>query len=480
VNRSRFREGKAGSVVAVAALLGTLAGPLGAQQPVEQVITLEDAVALALESNRELEAARLELAKAGGQVREAWGNVFPRVNVVTNYTRNVDVPVNFLPARFLDPSAPEGDLVALRFGTDNVWYNQLRFEQPLFQASAFLGVGAAARYEALQVEAYRGTRQHVATRVRIAYFDVLLAEEALRLTETSLSRVRQAFEETQALYRAGMVSEYDALRLEVEMRNLEPRVRQARSRSLAARRALAVELGLRDGESLRVNGSLAALTFGDATGEVVEGNASLLAFASRAIDAGDADELVARALRERSDLRQLALMRELRDTELKVERSEYLPRVALWGTQTLTAQQNGAPEWFGGQNASNRQIGIQVTMPIFSGLQRPARIQQIRATVQQVATQLRLAEVQAENHVRTLVDAVEEARERLEAQRLAIRQATRGWEIARAQNREGIGSQLQVNDAEGALRETEFNYAQAVYDYLVARARLDEATGAVD
>ncbi len=58
-------------------------------------------------------------------------------------------------------------------------------------------------------------------------------------------------------------------------------------------------------------------------------------------------------------------------------------------------------------------------------------------------------------------------------------QARRGFEIASAEYREGLGSQLQVTDAEVALRETEFNYARAVYDYLTARAQLELATGLV-
>jgi outer membrane protein TolC len=60
-----------------------------------------------------------------------------------------------------------------------------------------------------------------------------------------------------------------------------------------------------------------------------------------------------------------------------------------------------------------------------------------------------------------------------------VQQATRGFEIASAQYREGLGSQFELIDAEVALRQSEFNYAQAVFDYLVARAQLDEATGLV-
>jgi outer membrane protein len=474
IRPSAARQGR--SFIASALLFAGSAGSLGAQG---NVVTLEDAVQVALERNRDLETARLELGSARAQVREAWSSVYPRVHLTTQYTRNVDAAVSFLPARLLNPDAGEDELVGVRFGTDNVWSNQLRLEQPVFQATALIGVGAAARYRALREEVVRGAEQEVATRVRVAYFDVLLAEEAVRLTEASLERVRQSLEETRALHRAGLVSEYDQLRLEVELRNLEPRVRQSRNAAAAARRSLAAELGLEAGEGVEVIGSLATLALdGEPSAATAAENGALRAFLARPLPVPVASgESIALALPDRSDLRQLELTRELRVAELRAEQAEYLPKVSLWATHTLMAQEDGAPSWFGGLNSSQRQVGLQVTVPLFSGLQRPARVQQRRATIAQASAQLRLATLQAENQVRNLLDALEETRERMEGQRHAVSQARRGWQIAHVQHREGLGSQLQVTDAENALRESEFNYAQAVYDHLVARARLEAATG---
>ena len=93
--------------------------------------------------------------------------------------------------------------------------------------------------------------------------------------------------------------------------------------------------------------------------------------------------------------------------------------------------------------------------------------------------QTRVAADRAEVQLRNLMDEAREARERAGGQRLAVSQAQRGYEIASAQYREGLGSQLELTDAEVALRQSEFNYAQAVYDYLATRARLDEAAGQV-
>jgi outer membrane protein TolC len=120
-----------------------------------------------------------------------------------------------------------------------------------------------------------------------------------------------------------------------------------------------------------------------------------------------------------------------------------------------------------------------VSLPLFSGFKRPARTAQRRAAVELVRTQYELASSRAEAEVKSLLDAVAEARARSRAQRLALRQAERGYEIARAQYREGLGSQIEITDAEVALRQSEFNHAEAVYDYLSAAARLEAAIGLV-
>ena len=79
--------------------------------PDSRTLTLEQAVVLALDHNRELADARLGLEAAQGQVREAWGEVMPSLDAVASYTRNLSVPTNFLPRIFFDPDASPDELV---------------------------------------------------------------------------------------------------------------------------------------------------------------------------------------------------------------------------------------------------------------------------------------------------------------------------------------------------------------------------------
>ena len=448
----------------------------------ERVLTLEQAVTTALVSSDDLQDARMGLELAEEQVSEAWSLLYPTVDASAGYTRNLSVASNFLPAVIFDPEADPSELIPVRFGSDNIWTTSINVEQPLFKPGVFVGLGAANRFQNFERENVRGRTQAVVTLVRITYYSLLLAQEQARLVENSVERVRQSLGETKALNKAGLAADYDVLRLEVELANLEPNLLRAQNSVSQSRRELGIELGLESVDDIRVAGSLADIDLDD-PGANSAANRQILDFSSWVDEEGAGRQsLLAMAQSQRSDLRSLDLMEQLRHTEMRLEQVQYLPEIVLFGTYAITAQENGSPDFFGEssmQRAYARQAGIRVTWPLFSGFSKDARIDQKRTTLRQAQAQSRLARSRAESEVKTLWDQVGEARERADGQRLAVRQALRGFEIASAQYREGLSSQLELTDSEVALRQSEFNYAQAVYDFLVAQASLDQAVGYV-
>lgn len=486
--RRRSRQRWPGAlVVAGAAALLALPAPAQSQRlPTADWLgdgpfLLSELARAAVERNRDVLDARYQLGVAQRQVSEAWSDVYPSLNVSSSFTRNVAPQVSFLPAQIFDPSAAEGDFIPVQFGADNIWNLSVNAEQTLFDPAIFVGVGAASRFRGLQEEAVRGRTQQAVTRVRIAVYDLLLAQEEVRLTENSLERVRQSLEETRAMAEAGIAELYDVLRLEVELANLEPNLRRAENRRSTARRTIAAELALDPEARIEVAGELAEMDL-DRPGDNSPANRDILAFVGATVDNDtDVADFVRRGRAVRSDIRQLELTESLRETEMRIEQADYLPSVFAFGTYGLAAQQNGIPDFFGTplQRGSTKQLGLRVSFPVFSGFGREARIGQRRMALRQAEVQTQLAADQAEIQLRNLVDEVREARARAAGQRLAVSQAGRGYEIASAQYREGLSSQLELTDAEVALRQSEFNYAQAVYDYLAARARLDEAAGRV-
>ncbi|NIM51195.1 MAG: TolC family protein [Gemmatimonadales bacterium] len=454
---------------------------LQAQASAADTYSLRRAIQIALANSRTLEDAEQGLEVAGQQVREAWASVLPDISANMSYSRNLKVQEIFLPEFFFDPTAPPDAVRPVRVGSDNNWQAGLSVSQPLFEYGVFIGVGAASRFRALQGERVRGTAQQVVSAVRQAYFDALLALESQRLTEQSIARVRQTLDETRAMNRVGLASDYDVLRLEVQYSNIQANLRRSQNAVAAAKRSLLVEMGLDPGRPIDLEGRLNEIDL-----EVPERNdpvnAELLYLAGVEEVAAPYDELLQTALRRRTDLRQLRSTILLEEARLAVEKAEFYPRISVFSNYNIMAQENGAPSFFGespNQRTSTAAAGVRIELPIFSGFSRFARVRQARWTVRQNETRLERAEQDAANQVRTLLDAVQEARQRAASQRRAVDQAGRGFEIASAQYREGVGSQLQITDAEVALRESEFNYAQAVYDYLTARAQLEMAIGMV-
>jgi len=461
----------------VAVTLATVAGNGGATA--QEVFTLNSAVQMALERNEDLRGARFALEVAQEQASEVRSDLLPTIDLNVSYARNLMVAETFLPAFIFDPTAGPDDLVPVRFGADNIWNTNVTLEQALFKPSVFVAVGAAGRFEDLQQETLRGQTQGVVTRVRVLYYSLLLAQEQARLVENSVQRVRESLKDTRALNQAGLAAEYDVLRLEVELGNLEPNLFRAQNAIAKARRELGVELGLENLDDVHVAGSLAQIDLDDFEANLPE-NREILEFSSWSTEPLTEDVVMA-ALEGRSDLRQLDLSEGLRQSELSLERVQYLPEIVLFGSYGILAQQNGDLRFFGNSNerSSSSQAGLRITWPIFSGFSRDARVDQKRASLRQAEAMTRIARARADSEVETLWDQMLEARARADAQRRAVRQASRGFDIASAQYREGLGSQLELTDSEVALRQSEFNYAQAAYDFLVAQANLDLAMGSV-
>ena len=351
------------------AILAITAAPASAQewqsgsQAQEGAVGLGVLVRTALDSNRDLIAARQGYVTAQEQVSEAWSNVMPSVDFNASYTRNIAPALNFLPAVIFDPTAGPDDYIGVQFGADNVWNSTISVEQPLFRPGVIVALGAAKRFENLQGEVVRGQTQGIVTQVRTAYYGLLLAQEQARLTERSVERVRESLEETQALNRAGLSSDYDVLRLEVELANLEPNLRRANNAVLQARRQLSIQADLPDHEALRVQGSLAEMNLTEPDRNT-PANREILSFNGLELDGAQGveaalEQALGRYGEMRSDIRQLSLTEELRNTEMRAEKATYLPEITLFGNYIISAQDNGSPSFFGrgdGQRADSKAV----------------------------------------------------------------------------------------------------------------------------
>ena len=205
---------------------------------------LEDVLTISLANNPDLRRATLSVEDAERLVFIAYSNLAPDISTSMNYTRNVEIPVNFIPESVFDPNGDPNKLVPIAFGTDNNWQGGFTIEQNIFQGPALVGVSTATIFRAVQTENYRATAQNVITQARLAYYGVLISQEVARLQAAQISRLEENLAQNKKRAELGLLDDYDVLRLEVQLSNLRPSLIQADYDIAEAKRELALIMGI--------------------------------------------------------------------------------------------------------------------------------------------------------------------------------------------------------------------------------------------
>ncbi len=446
-----------------------------------QTLDLKQAIQISLANNTQMKRSLLSVRDADQQIRTAWSNVMPDIAASANYTRNLEVPVNFIPAVIFDPNADPNELVPVAFGTDNNWQGGFTVSQTIFSGQAFVGISSSELYKAAQSESMRATAQGIVTQTRIAYYQALVSKEQLRLVQAQIDRVRKNLEDTRKLYEQGFTDEYAIMQLEVQLSNLEPQLTQARFGVQNALQELLDVMGLPVQLSIDIKGDLSTYDMHSSAVESNE-NKELKNIDGLTPLALKDDSLALRqALDLRGDIRILDIQKKLQSKQLDAQRSTYLPNIVASYGLNWTASQSGTPQFFGTEDsrARSQTLSLGIQLPIFQGFQRDAAIQQAKIQIKDTQLQLYQAKQTANKEIFSAKQGVREALQTSDALKKALQQAERGYERALVRYQNGVGSQQEVTDAELQLRQAEINYARMVSGYLSAKAQYDQAIGQV-
>lgn len=428
--------------------------------PKAQRLSLQEAVKIGLSHNPELAIARLEEDKAAQKVREARGNFLPQVNASFQYVRNILVPVFFFPSFGFDPVKGlvpvEGQLQAIRAGLANSYTVSGSVNMPIIQEDLRHAVRMSEIAQALTSETTTAARIQKSRDIKKAYYDVLMAEEQERLLRQSIMRSEETLAQVRSLAAKGLATETDTLRAYVGVENQRPMLTKVANGIRIARAILAVTLGLESGQTLELADSL-SLTL-------------------QASPNTSYETALQQALTSRSDIKQVALRKDLADAEIASNTAAHLPSLAAFGQYQIISQSDNF-DFSKQQFPNSSYVGFQVAVPIFSGFRTDAKVQQATLGKLQAEKQFDFAKNLVGTEVRVGLASVEEARERITAQERTVQAAERSYKAVRQRYTQGLIRQIEVSDADLALTQAKTNYFQAVYDYLVAAADLDKALG---
>ncbi len=420
-------------------------------QPV--VITVKDAVSQTLQNNYELAQARMEVERADAMVKEAWGTALPKLDLSASYSRAIKKPVFFLPGDFF---GQPGTVKPVEIGSTNAFSALVTANQVLFNSAVFVGVGAAKIYSRGAREGYRARVVEYVARARKAYFGVLVARQLLDLARQTMKNSEDNLKNVRLLAAQGLVSEYDQLRAEVTLENVKPELINAENGYEIALNALKSVMAVPYDTVIEVTGEMEYHPVSDsltaAAQEIVLANNPSLAF--------------------------LKTQAEVNDAIVSAQRSEYLPILSAFGNYQYQGQSNEFRNLTQEVIASS-QVGLSLSLNIFNGLQTTARVQQAQVDYKKSLEQVNGATQNLQTSTESVLLQLNKARRKIEAQGKTVEQAGRGYTIATTRYNSGLGTLLEVNDAQLALIRANVNRIEAVYEYTAAAVDLDQLLGRV-
>jgi outer membrane protein len=415
-------------------------------------LTLDRAIAMALEQNRDVLIADQERYRADAQISEARSGAFPQLSLAGSYSRYIQKPVLFLPPN--SPINPSNATAKFELGSDNSYTMGATLAQALYSRKVGVAMEIANTYSAYSEQAYRATAQDVRLAVKQAFYGVRLAEQLVAANKQGLEVVKANFDNVRSQYKHGAAAEFDLLRAEVEFANTEPLVISAENNLVLAKNALKNLLTIPLDEDIAVEGSfeyeeVSPVVMRDAEHEVLTQNPAIVG---------------------------LGLQESMLEKNISIERANYFPTLSLFGAYQWQTQDNT----FNFKNynwAQTLNVGLQLSVSLFDGLRTNARVEQAEVDYQKV----HLTRLKAEEGIRIQVQSASlkmgEARKRIQGQEKSIDQAQKAVRIAQTRYKSGVGTQLELLDTQVAMTRAQTNYAVAVYDYLVARAEWQYAVG---
>ena len=420
-----------------------------------QTYSLKQAVDYAIAHQVQVKNSQIDLQNASAKISEIKAMGLPQVNGSLALTNNIVLQRAFIPAKIFNPAAADGELIAAKFGVDNSGFASVGLSQLVFDGTYLLGLKASSVYKDLAVKSVTQSKQQVAENVTKAYYGILVNEKRQGLLALNVARLDTLLKETRELNKQGFVEKIDVQRLDVQANNLRTELENIERLQALSYSLLKFQMGFPMEEPIRLSESL----------EKVE----LATFNTNA--AGDFNYA------NRIEYSILQTQENLAELDLKSIKAGYLPRLVLNANYGYNAGANAFSDLVTKQWFDNAAITVALQIPIFDGfskkykaVQSANNLQKVRQSYSLLKSSIDLQRSQASITMKNALESMKEQKANLDLANEISR-------VTRVKYQQGVGSNLEVLNAESSIKESQANYFTALYNALVAKVELEKANG---
>ena len=444
------------------------------------VITLDDALKIALSENASVRVADKEIERVGYAKKGTYASLFPQIDITGSFMRTIKKQVMYMDMDMSDfmggsssgsgsegseggstgseTSSPMSGMSSgggIEVGRWNTYNLGVSASMPLINAQLWKSLKISGQNVELAVEKARSSRLDMVTQVKQAYYAVLLAKEALNVYKDVYDNAVKNFEQTQMRYNAQKSSELDYTRAKSTVANAIPNVYNAESSVILALWQLKAVMGVDLDQDIDVAGELA--DYSDAMMTDSYGSESL-------------------KLDYNTTMRQLAIQAEQLAETVRLQKYAYIPTLGLGFSFSMNAMTNDFKfsdyKW-----TPYSYVGLSLNIPIFSGGKRYNDVRQAKVQASELAIQINDTERQLKIAIRQYLNTMETKMKSYAAAQEAVETAQKAYDIATQSYNVGRSTITELNDAQLALTQAKLGVSQSVYEYVVAKSNLEKILG---
>jgi len=405
----------------------------GFSQGKEKILILDEekAVKIALKRNWDILIKDEKLKEAHAQLLKVWSGVFPQISSFYTYQRYNDHPFINYP--------------------DNKGYG-FSVDQVIFNAQVFNAIRAAHPFLNSVKEEKREQLNAVIFEVKKAFLYSLIAQKSLEVTQNALNLARKYLKTTKIRFENGEASDYDVLRAEVEVKNLEYKFLKAKSVYKTSLNYLKLLLGINPQEKLKIKGKVKFKIFRK-----------------------DFTHLVKSALGRRPLIKAIEFKEESLKHNLRAVESEFFPSLVL-NFQDM-ANEKEAFAFDRKKYEDYWMLTLRLNFPIFEGGLRFFKVKEAKSQLKQIKLLKEKTISGIKIEIKNALFNLESAKKEVDATQSNVEDAKRMYEIIYKRYLEGEASYLDILDARNTLLASQLNNLQALFDYNLSSLKLKYLTG---
>ena len=414
---------------------------LRAQESQAIPLTLDQALEIALSESNTIKIADMTVEKTGYAQKGSYAALYPNVSVSSSYQRTLLKQVMVMDMG--------GQPMEIKVGRDNNISASASASMPLVNASLWESLRLSEMDVEMAVEQARSSKIALVKQVKQAFYAVLLAQESYNVMSQVYENAQQNYEKTQQRFNVGKASEVEMLRAQVTVLNAEPNVSSAANTVLLATWQLKAIMGVDLNTDFTVVGDL-----NDYTADMLTPNLT------------DYD------LSNNSTLLQLGIQDRMLESTIRMQKRQYLPTLAANINYNYSAMGDETLSWFPSSTAA-----ISLSIPVFDGFQRHFNILQSKKTRDMLDLQREDTERNLRIAIRNYNDQMALCIKNYQAANATVAIAQKSYDISAKMYEVGKATLVELNDAQLALQQAQLTQAQAIYNYMVTKASLDELIG---